>query len=120
MNPTRLRPRVALNGRISVRLNPEQRDLCARAAETPRDLAYALRNAPVREGKLSVRVGRAELDALIAAVAGAPAEGRREERELAVFVRYLEGLADRFEEAPEEEVLAQVDRESLRVGESEE
>lgn len=121
MNPTRLRPRVASNGRISVRLNTAQRDLCVRAADTPRDLAYALRNAPVRDGKLSVRVRRAELDALIAAATGAPAAGRREERELAAFVRYLESLEERFFEPPEDDgSVAGMDREALQVGESEE
>lgn len=102
MNPERLQARVAPTGRLGVRLNTLQRDLFVRSAETPRDLVYALRNAPVRDGKLSVRVRRAELDALISAAAAAPAATRREERELAALVRYLEGMADRFLEPPED------------------
>lgn len=103
MNPERLRPRFAPTGRASIRINPRQRDLFVRAAETPRNLAYALRNAPVREGKLSVRVTRPELDALIAVAAGAAAETRTEERELASLVRYLEGVGDRFLEPEADE-----------------
>lgn len=96
MNPERLRPRFAPTGRATIRINPRQRDLFAHAAGTPRNLVHALRHAPVREGRLSVRVTRAELEALIAAAAGAAAEDRREERELAGLVRYLEEVEDRF------------------------
>lgn len=101
MNPARIRPRVAANGRVSVRLSPSQRDLFTRAATVPRDLAFALRNAPVREGKLSVRVRRAELEAMTAAAVAASAADRRQERELASLVRYLEGLEDSFAEPRE-------------------
>jgi hypothetical protein len=105
MNPQRIRPRVAPGGRVAVRLNPAQRDLFVGSSLTPRNLVYALRQAPVREGKLSVRVRRAELEAMIAAAAAAPDTGRREEQELAALERYLEGLEDRFLEdtAPKKE-----------------
>lgn len=96
MNPERLVSRVAPTGRVSIRLGTAQRDLFARSADTPRNLACTLRNAPVRDGKLSVRVTRPELASLIAIAARAPAEGKREERELATLVRYLEGIEDRF------------------------
>lgn len=102
MNPTRLRPRVAATGRIAIRLNTVQRDLFTRSPKISRELVFALRNAPVRDGKLSVRVRLGELESLITAAASAPAPGRREERELATLVRYLEGLEDRFEISSEE------------------
>lgn len=119
MNPARLRPRVAANGRVSVRLSPSQRDLFTRAAATPRALAYALRNAPVREGRLSVRVRRGELEALVAAAVATPAADRREERELVALVRYLEGLEDSFEEAEPTEARAGEHEEHRRAGMSE-
>ena len=85
-----------------MRLDTSRRDLFVRSLETPRDLIHALRKAPVRDGKLSVRVRRSELAALIAAAARARVEGKREEREVAALLRYLESWEERFEE-PEEE-----------------
>ncbi len=102
MNPARLRPRVSATGRVSLRLGLAQRDGFLRNRDLPRALAHALRNAPVREGRLSVRVARAELEALIVAVADAMARDRRAERELAPLARYLEGLEDRFLDPPED------------------
>lgn len=98
---SRQRPRIAANGRIAVRLTTRQRDLFTHDADIPRPLSFALRQAPVRAGKLSVRITREGLDALIAVAAKAPANNRDEEKDLAVLVRYLEGLEDRFSE-PEE------------------
>jgi hypothetical protein len=102
MNPERLLRRVAPTGKVTVRLDTSQRDLFVRSAETPRDLAHALRKAPVRDGKLSVRVRRSELAALIAVAARAPVEGKREEREVASLLRYLESWEERFEDPAEE------------------
>jgi hypothetical protein len=94
---------VAANGRVSVRLSPAQRDLFTRSSRLARDLSHALRQAPVREGKLSVRVRRTELESMIAAAADASPEDRREQRELASLLRYLEDLEDRFDEVGEHE-----------------
>lgn len=93
---------MAPNGRVAVRLTTAQRDMFIRSPEVPKDLGHLLHRAPVRAGKLSIRVTREALDALIAAAARHGANGREEERALATLVRYLEGLEDRFEE-PEDE-----------------
>lgn len=98
---SRQRPRVARTGRIAVRVNTGQRDLLAHAVETPKEVVYALRRAPVRSGKLSVRVTRDELAAFITIVAGTVAPDRRAVRALATFLRYLEALEDRFDEPDE-------------------
>lgn len=95
---SRQRPRIAANGRIAVRLTTAQRDLFVRDADVPRPLSHELHRAPVKAGKLSVRVTRESLDALIAAAAKMPAGNRDDERSLATLVRYLEGLEDRFAE----------------------
>ena len=81
MNPERLLRRVAPTGNAPLRLDTSQRDMFVRSPDLPRGLRHALHKAPVRDGKLSVRVTRAELEALIVAAANAPAEGKREERE---------------------------------------
>lgn len=94
---SRQRPRIAPNGRVPVRLTTAQRDLFIKAGETPRELGYALHRAPVRSGKLRVRVTRAALEALISVAAKSGARDREEERALGTLVRYLEGLEDRFE-----------------------
>lgn len=75
-----------------------------KAPGLPASLGHALHRAPVREGKLGVRMSRENLDTAIASLARVPAEGRDEERELDALLRYLETLADRFEddEADEE------------------
>lgn len=98
MRFSRQRPRVAPTGRITVRLTTGQRDLFIKAGRTPKDLAYALHRAPVRGGKLSIRVTREVLDALIAAAAISRAPDRRAEQDLAALLRYLEALEDRFAE----------------------
>lgn len=115
MPHTRRQPRVAPTGRVTVRLSTEQRNLFIESAETPKDLGHALHRAPVREGKLTVRVDRAELDALIAAAANIDTSDRREERALQSLLRYLESLEDRFEDPPGEEEAAgeQVDEQRL-------
>jgi hypothetical protein len=95
---SRQRPRIASNGRIAVRLSTSQRDLFIRAPETPKDLAHVLHRAPVRSGKLSVRLTRVSLEALIAAAANSHAPDRKAAHELATLLRYLEGLEDRFAE----------------------
>ena len=117
MNPQRLRQRFAPTGRASIRLNTRQRDLFARSAKTPQNVAHALRNAPVRDGKLSLRVTRPELETLILVAAGAGAANREEERELASLVRYLEGIEDRFE--TEEDAESPLPSESEAGSESE-
>lgn len=57
----------------------------------------------MRDGKLSTRVTREELDRLIAAAAAVAPRNKAELRELHVFLRYLENLEERFEEPPDEE-----------------
>lgn len=109
----RQRPRVPATGKIGVRLTPDQRDLFLCSPGLPRDLGHLLHRAPVRKGKLEVRIGRAALDTLILAAAAAmpdlpagPAPRALVEtrRALDTFVRYLENLSDRFEEEDEEAV----------------
>jgi hypothetical protein len=69
------------------------------------NLVHALRRAPVREGKLNVRVDRAELEAMILVVAKLPQGGRQVEPKVAALLRYLEETEDRFED-PEDEAVA--------------
>lgn len=95
---SRQQPKIAANGRIGIRLSPEQRDLLMRAPEVPRGLGHLLHRAPVRKGRLELRVTRDELDCLIAGAARTSVTGRQAERELNVFLGYLEDLADRFAE----------------------
>jgi hypothetical protein len=100
-------PRIPATGKVAVRLTPPQRDLLLNSSRTPRGVGHLLHRAPVRKGKLEVRVGRESLDTLIlvaaAAIPTAPAS--RAERETAravdTFVRYLENLSDRFEDPSE-------------------
>jgi uncharacterized protein (DUF1778 family) len=100
---SRQRPRIAATGRVSVRLNTRQRDLFLDRRDVPAALAFALKNAAVRDGKLSLRVTRDELDRLIAAAASVTPENKSETRELNAFLSYLENLEDRFEEPADEE-----------------
>jgi hypothetical protein len=93
---SRQRQRIAPNGRISVRLTPEQRDLFIRSSAIPKNLGHLLHHAPVREGKLSVRIDRVGLEAMILAAARVTAADRAEERALAALLRYLESREDRF------------------------
>lgn len=66
--------------------------------ETPKSLAHALHRSPVRDGKLSIRVNRKELDALISSAARIRVDHKTEQRLLASLLRYLETAADRFAE----------------------
>lgn len=100
MSYLRQRPRIPPTGRITVRLTTAQRDLFIQSADTPAPLGHALHRAPVREGKLSIRVTRESLEALIRVAATASTRGdRRSERALAALLKYLESLEDRFADA---------------------
>ena len=101
---SRQRPRIAPTGRVTLRLNTLQRDLFIHSPDTPKNLAHVLHRATVREGKLTVRVSREELDALIAAAANVEAPDRQTDRALAALLRYMESLEDRFAEPEPEEV----------------
>ena len=100
--PRRLPP-IAPNGRIALWLNPAQRDFFIASPETPKDIGHALHRAPVRNGKLTLRVTRESLDALIRAAAAFSAQSKGEERALATLLRYLESLEDRFEDEADED-----------------
>lgn len=94
-------PRIPSTGRIAVRLNTAQRDLFVHDPAVPKNLGHALHRAPVREGKLALRLSREELEALITAAAKAPAPDRQAERSMSALLKYLESLLDRFAEPPE-------------------
>jgi hypothetical protein len=94
----RQRARVPATGRIAVKLAPDQRDLFIASGRLPKALGHLLHRAPVRQGKLVVQLTRAELDAVIAAGVGVPARDPASDRRLDALLRYLESLADRFEE----------------------
>lgn len=98
---SRQRPRIAPTGRVSLRLHTGQRDLLVHAPGTPPGLGHALHRAPVRAGKLTLRVGRGELEALIAVAANLRPTDRRTERELDALLRYLESREEQFAEAAE-------------------
>ena len=89
-------PRIPATGRVTLWLNPAQRDLFVNSPDTPRSLSHALHHAPVQKGKLTLRVTRESLDALIAAAAKFVPQSRGEDRALATLLRYLESLEDRF------------------------
>jgi hypothetical protein len=89
-------PRIARTGRVAIWLNPAQRDLFIQSPDTPKDLGHALHHAPVRKGKLTLRVTRESLDALIAVAAGFRPQSRGEDRALTTLLRYLESVEDRF------------------------
>jgi hypothetical protein len=95
---SRQRPRLAASSRVSIRLSIEQRDLFLRSGDTPKDLGHALHRAPVRDGKLTVRVSRAQLDRMIEIAARTSGRDRREQRSLDTFIRFLENMSDRFED----------------------
>jgi hypothetical protein len=95
---SRQRPRIAPTGRVAVRLSTRQRDLFIGRRDVPAALAFALKNAVVREGKLSLRVTRNELDRLIAAAASVTPQSKSATRELNAFLGYLEDIEDRFED----------------------
>lgn len=102
MPHSRQLPRIAAQGRVTLRLVTWQRDLFLADPAFSRSLAAALKRAPVRDGKLGVRVNRAELDALIQAAARHTPENKLRERELSALLNYLEGVEDRFEDDSEE------------------
>ena len=100
----RQRQRLAANERVGVRFNLEQRDRLLRSPHLPREIAHRLHRAPVKKGKLEIRLGRDSLDAVILAAANLPEDASptaklSARRADAIFLRYLENLADRFEEA---------------------
>jgi hypothetical protein len=99
---SRQRRRIAANGRVALRLNTFQRDLFLNNRAVALDLAHALKRAPVRSGKLGVRVSNWELDTLILAAARISSPDRRVQRELDMLVRYLERMEDRFEPRDED------------------
>jgi hypothetical protein len=100
---SRQRPRIGPTGRITIRLSTGQRDFLLNSAELPKALGHALHRAVVRRGELSARVTRGELDALIVVAAAMRVPDRKSEKELAMFLRYLESMEDRFEDANVEE-----------------
>jgi hypothetical protein len=81
----------------SLALTSFQRDLFLNNRDVAPDLAHALKRAPVRSGKLGVRVSSRELDTLILATAQICSPDRRVQRELDMLVRYLERMEDSFE-----------------------
>lgn len=97
----RRRPRIPASGRIALWLNPAQRDLFVHSPDTPRALSHVLHHAPVQKGKLTIRVTRESLDALIAAAAKFAPQSLAEDRSITTLLRYLESLEDRFAEEPE-------------------
>ncbi len=99
---SRQRPRIAPNGRVAIRLTTAQRDMFIQSGAVPKELGHVLHRAPVRAGKLSLRVTRGSLEALIAAASRHESGNREEERAVVTLLRYLEGLEERFEE-PETE-----------------
>jgi hypothetical protein len=99
----RQRPRIAANGRTTIRLSTWQRDLFLGNRDVPAALAFALKHAPVRDGKLGARVSRQELDALILAAAKVTPPNKARERELNALLGYLEDIEDRFEDPEADE-----------------
>ena len=99
---SRRQPRIASGGRVTLRLTVVQRDRLLASPALPKNLGHLLHRAPVREGRLGVRVTRAELAALIAAAAEVKARDDREERALGALLRYLETQEERFEDVSEE------------------
>lgn len=97
----RRRPTIAATGRVTLWLTPPQRDLFLNAPGLPKDLGHALHRAPVHKGKLTVRVTREALDALIAVAARFEARHPTEDRALGALLRYLESQEERFEDPPE-------------------
>ena len=88
--------RIPANGKVAIRMTPAQRDLFTTSRDTPIDLGFSLRKAPVREGELSIRVNRHQLDALIGIAARSRAPDKHAEKKLETFIRYLEKNEDRF------------------------
>ncbi|HEX2860655.1 MAG TPA: hypothetical protein VHN79_03405 [Lacunisphaera sp.] len=97
----RQQPKIPANGRVTLRLTPAQRDGLLAERDLPRGLGHVLHRAPVKQGKLQVRVTRTELDALIIAATRLPVPHKAAERALNVFLSYLETQEERFTEPPE-------------------
>ena len=98
MSHVRRLPKIAPTGRVAVRLSPAQRDQVLNSRTLPRKLGHLLHRAPVREGKLEIRVSQPELEALITSAAGVVVSEPAALRALDVFLDYLETQADRFAE----------------------
>ncbi len=95
----RRRARVLPTGRVTIRLTTAQRDLFLKAPDLPRGLGHELHRAPVRAGKLSLRVDLAKLEAMISAAAATSTSDRQSARSLETLLRYLELAEERFEQA---------------------
>jgi hypothetical protein len=104
----RRRPRIPATGRVTLWLNTAQRDVFVHSRETPQALSHALHRAPVKKGKLTLRVTRESVDALILAAANATPKNAAEERTFNALIRYLESLEDRFEEDVSDETDAEM------------
>lgn len=102
MPHTRRLPRIAPTGSISLRLTTAQRDLFIHSPALAPSLGHALHRAPVRDGKLTIRVKQPELDALIAIAARHHPADKREQRAHETLLRYLEKQEDRFAEPDDE------------------
>jgi hypothetical protein len=98
----RRRPRIPANGRVTLWLNPAQRDLFVHSPDTPKMLSHLLHHAPVTKGKLTIRVTRESLDALIATAARFSPQTAGEDRAIATLLRYLESLEERFAEVSDD------------------
>lgn len=112
----RRRPRIPATGRVTLWLNPAQRDLFVHSPDTPRALSHALHHAPVQKGKLTLRVTRDALDALIAAAVKFSPQTRDEDRAVATLLRYLESLEDRFVEDVDDDVAEEMSRDQGKAG----
>ena len=94
----RRKPKLAPTARVTIRLTTDQRDQLLHSPALPRALGHLLHRAPVKKGKLEIRVNRSELDTLIETGAKQPVARRADEKALDVFLLYLENQADRFDE----------------------
>src|SRR4051794_16411720 len=61
----RRRQKIPAPGRVPIKLTTAQRDQLIATATLPRGLSHLLHRATTKQGKLHVRLTRAELDALI-------------------------------------------------------
>ena len=92
----RRRSLIPATGRVALWLTPAQRDLFIFSPDTPKSLGHALHHAPVRKGKLTLRITRESLNALIDVAAKFAPQSAGEDRAIATLLRYLESLEDRF------------------------
>jgi hypothetical protein len=99
----RQRQKIPATGRVPLKLSPAQRDQLLGTTNLPRKLGHLLHHAPVKQGKLRIRLTNAELDALILSAATIPTSDPTAKRALDTFLSYLEAQSDRFDsEEPEE------------------